>query len=191
MGTRGLLGLIIKGKRHGAYNHFDSYPSGLGSEIAKFILSLTPEEWDEMAKLVEGITWVKEGEKPSKELQERYSSLGFADLQVSNRALEDWYCLLRKVQFDKTLPAIKSGNLKHLVESIDFLKDGLFCEWAYFIDFENKTLETFKNGKAIEQVSFEKLGEAGGEEYMTLLEKRLRREENGEGDEDEDTSRDS
>ena len=49
MGTRGLIGLIIAGKRHAAYNQFDSYPDGLGRDVVKFILSLTPEQWDEMA----------------------------------------------------------------------------------------------------------------------------------------------
>jgi hypothetical protein len=29
---------------------------------------------------------------------------------------------------------------------VDFLDDGLFCEWAYFIDFEIKKLEVWKGG---------------------------------------------
>lgn len=56
MGTRGLLGLIIKGKRHGAYNHFDSYPSGLGQDIVAFLLSLTEEDIKNMAARVAEIT---------------------------------------------------------------------------------------------------------------------------------------
>lgn len=57
MGTRGLLGLISRRgtRRNAAYNHYDSYPSGLGALIVKFILKLKPEEWDEMAKKVEDI----------------------------------------------------------------------------------------------------------------------------------------
>lgn len=43
MGTRGLLGFIISGRRHASYNHFDSYPSGLGAQVAKFILGLDEE----------------------------------------------------------------------------------------------------------------------------------------------------
>jgi hypothetical protein len=56
MGTRGLLGLIIQGQRHGAYNHSDSYPSGLGLEIVKFLLSLRPSEYAVMAARVQEIT---------------------------------------------------------------------------------------------------------------------------------------
>lgn len=56
MGTHGVIGLIIAAQRHAKFNHFDSYPAGLGQDIVKFILSLTPEEWDLMARLVSEIT---------------------------------------------------------------------------------------------------------------------------------------
>lgn len=44
MGTRGLLGLIVRGKRRGTYNQFDSYPEGLGAAIAEFLAALTEED---------------------------------------------------------------------------------------------------------------------------------------------------
>lgn len=44
MGTRGLLGFIIAGRRRASYNQFDSYPSGLGAQVAKFILGLKEGE---------------------------------------------------------------------------------------------------------------------------------------------------
>jgi hypothetical protein len=56
MGTRGLVGVVVKGKKHASYNHWDSYPANLGAKIAKFITELTLEEWGEMAKLLEEIT---------------------------------------------------------------------------------------------------------------------------------------
>lgn len=59
MGTRGLLGHIIrsKGIRKGAYNHFDSYPAGLGSKLAMFINSLREEQIKKMAENVAKIHW--------------------------------------------------------------------------------------------------------------------------------------
>jgi len=120
MGTRGLLGFIILGQRHAAYNHWDSYPDCLGMDIVKFISSLTPEDYATMAHLVAGITWVDSESKPSPELQERYRDLGFSDTRVSNQSLEDWYCLLRKTQGAAALPAIQSGALKHMAESRKF-----------------------------------------------------------------------
>lgn len=53
MGTRGLIGFIFKGQRRACYNHFDSYHEGLGVDVILFILSLTPEEIDLMAKRLE------------------------------------------------------------------------------------------------------------------------------------------
>jgi hypothetical protein len=57
MGTRGIVGFIENGVRTGgAYNHSDSHPWGLGDAIIKFIMSLTEEQWDEMAKKVAGVS---------------------------------------------------------------------------------------------------------------------------------------
>ncbi|CZR52244.1 uncharacterized protein PAC_02121 [Phialocephala subalpina] len=120
MGTRGLLGLIIAAQRHGMYNHFDSYPDGLGKDIMKFIFSLKPEEWDKMVLLlndIEVLEWVDESSKPSPELQEKYTTLGFCDTGVNRQSPDDWYCLLRNVQGAKALPEILNGNLKHMIQS--------------------------------------------------------------------------
>jgi hypothetical protein len=53
MGTCGLLGFIIKGKTNGSYNHFDSYPTGLGLDIIEFILSLSNDDIKKMAEQLE------------------------------------------------------------------------------------------------------------------------------------------
>jgi hypothetical protein len=55
MGTRGIIGFIQKGVYRGAYNHFDSYPSGLGDAIIKFILAHTDQELEEMIYKVEQV----------------------------------------------------------------------------------------------------------------------------------------
>jgi hypothetical protein len=56
MGTRGILGFITKGVRRGTFNQFDSYPSGLGDAIIKFILAHTDEELEEMRMKVEQVS---------------------------------------------------------------------------------------------------------------------------------------
>jgi hypothetical protein len=56
MGTRGLLGFIIQARRHGIYNHWDSYPSALGKIMVDFLLSLKPEDYAKMDALVKEIT---------------------------------------------------------------------------------------------------------------------------------------
>jgi len=128
MGTRGLLGLIIKGQRHASYNPWDSYPSGLGQEIVKFILSLESEDYATMQSHLEEVTWVDAEGTPSPEIQKEYTSLGYSDLEVSNKTPEEWYCLLRNTQGTKALPQILKGDLKHMIESVEFINDSLFCE---------------------------------------------------------------
>lgn len=59
MGTRGLLGHIIRSKniRKASYNHFDSYPSGLGRQVAKFVQGLSAEQIEIMKQRVAKIEW--------------------------------------------------------------------------------------------------------------------------------------
>ncbi|KAF8901878.1 hypothetical protein CPB84DRAFT_1824505 [Gymnopilus junonius] len=170
MGTRGLLGFIIAAQRYGSYNHWDSYPSGLGADIVKFILGLGPENCDEMAKLVAEITWVNEAEKPTVEIQDKYSKAGFSNVGIGEQSLSDWYCLLAKTQGAAALPAIQSGELKHMIDSRDFLANGLFCEWAYFIDFENRKLETWARTERLDEMTFDELVKDGVEGFLARLE---------------------
>ena len=55
MGTRGLLGFIIAGRRRASYNHLDSYPSGLGVQVAKFILGFKEGEKRAMLEHVRNV----------------------------------------------------------------------------------------------------------------------------------------
>ena len=57
MGTRGLLGYVIKGKKKGSYNHWDSYPVGLGWAIMKWIRSLSDADITKMIEQLEKIEW--------------------------------------------------------------------------------------------------------------------------------------
>ncbi|KAK3686652.1 hypothetical protein LTR37_019583 [Vermiconidia calcicola] len=61
MGTRGLLGAIVRGQKKGSYNHFDSYPSALGLAIVAFIRSLTEEQIQEMVRRYEEVEWYGAG----------------------------------------------------------------------------------------------------------------------------------
>jgi hypothetical protein len=56
MGTRGLLGLISGNVRHATYNHWDSYPVGLGQDLIIFILSLSEEDIATMIRNIQEIT---------------------------------------------------------------------------------------------------------------------------------------
>ena len=56
MSTRGAVGLIFNNEEKIGYNHYDSYPSGLGNEILIFLKGKTIEE---LKNIFSNITLVK------------------------------------------------------------------------------------------------------------------------------------
>jgi len=135
MGTRGLWGFHYKKKDKLTYNHYDSYPTGLGQIIKEFISSHSIKELEKMAtkiKLVEGDsvptpTQIKECKK-------------FANLSVGSQNIADWYCLLRETQ---GIPNAYVTKLQYMIDGKYFIKDSLFCEYAYIINLDTKQLEIY------------------------------------------------
>ena len=131
MGTRGAIGFRINGQDKIMYNHFDSYPDGLGEDMVKYAKSIV-KSVASVRKKVTNLRGVDEGSKPDAETIAKAQALDVVDLTVSNRSLDDWYCVLRGIQgdLDKTL------EVGVYVDSSDFLSDSLFCEYAYIINFD-------------------------------------------------------
>lgn len=59
--------------------------------------------------------------------------------------------------------------------TVEFLDDELFCEWAYFTDFEKQTLETWHEGELWGKIGFSELGSGHMDELIMRYQ-----EENGE-----------
>lgn len=137
MGTRGAVGFIKDGEIKVAYNHFDSYPEGLGEEVLNFVREYSV---DQMREMFDKIELVDEDSTPTKEQIQRCREVGTINLGVGSGSEQDWYCLLRGCQ----------GNLKAyadtglMVNAKKFLGDSLFCEYAYLINLDDETLETYK-----------------------------------------------
>lgn len=142
--TRGAIGFITEsGEKKISYNNYDSYEEGLGAEIARFLYELTEIGWwkvfEDKVKIVE---LLDEEQSPSEELQLRYRI--FSDLNVGEEKLSDTYCLLRKVQGIDGWIQIRSGNLEHMIDANDFIKDSLFCEFGYILNFKDKSFDFYK-----------------------------------------------
>jgi hypothetical protein len=136
MGTRGAYGFRINNQDKLTYNHWDSYPSGLGDDVAQFVRTTSKVE---IYKIAEAVQLVSEETPPTQD--QIAECLAYADTSVSSRQLTEWYVLLRKAQGD--LGALKEG-LKYLVDGNSFVGDSLFCEWAYVIDVDTDSLEIYK-----------------------------------------------
>lgn len=135
MGTRGAWGFYKDGKHKVQYNQFDTYPEGLGEQVRRFCADHTVEE---LNQLCDGIELVGEA-PPTPEQVDKCKKAKVVDLGVSNQSLSDWYCLLRKTQYDPELTC----KVDFIKDSESFLGDSLFCEYAYLINLDEETLEVY------------------------------------------------
>ena len=137
MGTRGTWGFYKdKDINKLTYNHFDSYPTSLGSTMINFIRKYSIEE---LNKIFENIVLINEDKEPTKEQIKECKK--WSDTTVSCQTLEDWYCLLRDSQGE---PESYAKCLKYMIDDKIFIKDSLFCEWGYIINLTDNTLEIYK-----------------------------------------------
>lgn len=134
MGTRGLYGFRKNGVDKLTYNHYDSYPNVLGESVLCFISKFK----NELNKIYDNIIMVDETTTPTEEQIKECEK--YADLDVSEQSLTDWYCLLRNAQGD--LMSLGEG-LKYMIDNHDFILDSLFCEFAYIINLDTNKLEYY------------------------------------------------
>ena len=139
MGTRGCYGFRKNGIDKLTYNHYDSYPDYLGKIMVMFCKETS---LDEMNEIYDRLILVNENDKPTHEQIEECKRYYNGD--VSCKTPEDWYCLLRNVQGD--LDAYKNG-LKYMIDSCGFIKDSLWCEYAYIINLDTEELEFWVGGQ--------------------------------------------
>lgn len=138
MGTRGAIGFVVDGQEKLTYNHFDSYPEGLGIEVLTWLRGLTGPKLGEARDKAKALVLVDESAKPTPEQIEALKD--YADTGVSTGQLDEWYVLLRNAQ----------GNLQayldcgYMPDGHLFPIDSLFCEWAYVIDFDQAVFEVYK-----------------------------------------------
>lgn len=133
MGTRGLYGFRKNGIDKTTYNHFDSYPDYLGNIMVEFCQKTSIAEMNE---IFDRIVLVEEGSEPTK--RQILECMEFYDGSVSNQTPEDWYCLLRNAQGN---PNVYKHGLNYMIDNHEFIKDSLFCEYAYIINLDENCLE--------------------------------------------------
>jgi hypothetical protein len=124
MGTRGAIGWITpQNAVVASYNHYDSYPTGLGADLQAQLRELgrlpTITELSEI-RIVQGDV------APTAEEKVTYAHLMDPNLGDRN----EWYTSLRRQQgrIDLILES------KIMSDGSDFPRDSLFCEWAYLVD---------------------------------------------------------
>ena len=98
---------------------------------------------EEMNNIFNKIVVVNEHDTPTKEQIKECINNGFSNFSVSSGSVTDWYCLLRNCQGNLECLA-KAKDYAYMTDGIDFIKDSLFCEYAYIINLDDNVLEFWK-----------------------------------------------
>ena len=138
MSTRGSWGIKYKGVTKETYNHMDSYPTGLGIQMSRFLMAVLKDcqyETDAMLKelrtMFYRISMVGFDDLASEEQIEKYRK--YAEEDTTDEELKEFYRLLRKTQYnplfyyeDKELDVMNPNNGDN--------------EFSYMIDLDKKEL---------------------------------------------------
>jgi len=136
MGTRGLFGFLYKGRYYLVYNHFDSYPEGLGRDLVYEIQHGQIGEWLELLTKLKVIC---DDDKtlPTQEDIEKLAP--YTELDVSDCSTDDWYCLTHKCQ-GSFIRVLESGYLLSYLPRGEMergLVGDIMIEYQYILDFDH------------------------------------------------------
>jgi hypothetical protein len=135
MGTRGTWGYIIDEQPKLTYNHFDSYPSGLGEAV----LAHARRPIEELRTGARALTMVDESTNATREHIDAAKKADLHDPRVSTGQATEYYSLLRNLQGDPDAQ-LRFGVM---IDGAGFPLDSLFCEWAYIIDLDQEVFEVY------------------------------------------------
>lgn len=147
MGTRGFIGFVIGGDEKIAYNHFDSYPSGLGSNVLSWLWrnrhalicdEVHRGEVGGPVDLARKLRVVDPNSKPTAEDVERLR--GYTNTNVGTQQVDDWYVLLRETQGNPA--AILDAGV--IEDGSSFPLDSLFAEYGYLVDLDANRFEAYR-----------------------------------------------
>jgi len=148
MGTRGALVFAVDGRQVVTYNHYDSYPTELGEFVARFVVVMAQQgSAGARAAQVRSLVCVQQDDTPTPEDRAKYPGLW---QEVSSG--DDWYAILRDLQGSPA--AILDSGIAPVVDA-SWLDDGLFCEWAYVLDFVNELMEVREGTTLVLEAAFD------------------------------------
>lgn len=142
MGTRHLITVKRKGKTVVAqYGQFDGYLSCCGKGVVDFIKRMDTRKFNKALDNCRFLT--------SDEIAAKYKAEGingeWMTMDEAERFNTKYPELARETSYD-VLDMIYKGKATELGDNSDFAKDGLFCEWAYEINMDKRTLTVYTNG---------------------------------------------
>lgn len=140
MGTRHITAVVAEGEFVVAqYGQWDGYPTGAGNDIVAIISG----KIDQLKASLKHIVPVESG------TVERYwtecgASDWGADIETCQRFKAKHVTLDRDTGPDVLNILIHTEVPVELFRDVDFIGDGLFCEWVYVVDLDSNTFEIYR-----------------------------------------------
>ena len=142
MGTRNLTAVYVDGEyRIAQYGQWDGYPEGQGLTCLGFVRDDMDEKL--FRQRLKETRFMSYEEIRDIYVQGGADENGFISIADAKR-IEHKYPGLDRDHGAAIMSLVQSGKVKELQNSIEFAADGLFCEWAYVIDLDKRTLEVYR-----------------------------------------------
>lgn len=140
MGTRNLTAVIKNGAPVIAqYGQWDGYPEGQGTTVYEFVKHAG------VARLEANLDkayWADEDEL--KAIYSKYQSEEGWMTMEQGQAFGEAYPTLSRDTCAEILSVVANATKRvPLVNEMAFLQDTLFCEWAYVLDLDTRTLKVY------------------------------------------------
>ena len=167
MGARNLSLCKLNGEyRIANYGQWDGYPSGQGATILAFCAK--PQNLKRLKQILDAGV-VRFMSSDDVETFKR-------ELDCKNKAYINHYSLFNKRDvggniFRNIIERSNEYAEVLLVDSIVFLQDKLFCEWAYCINYDTNELEVYSSGDLIKTYDLDNL--PSEDTFINELEGRL------------------
>ncbi len=135
MSTRGFVGFVVDGVEKISYNHFDSYPGGLGLDVLRWLRMV---HLGAARRLAGELRVVTDNDEPTAADIEKLAA--YANANVGSKSTDDWYVLLLETQ-GKPAAILDAGAM---LDASQFPSDSLFAEWGYVVDFDAQMFEVYE-----------------------------------------------
>ncbi len=139
MATNGVYGFYKNGEHKITYNHHDSYPSGLGQRILKYVKTNTIEDLNAYFTKIKIVN-----EKEVSSAKQINQCIPCINLNTDCEFTEDWCCLLREDQGDDlSAHSITDFMINLMTNSKDISWCSAYCEYAYIINLDTNKVEVY------------------------------------------------
>ena len=142
MGTRHLIAVQLDGEyKIAQYGQWDGYPEGQGMTTLHFLRSM---DEDKFKSALRNSSFISDDELMTLWKQYGADDDGMVSLSDADRMKKDHPEYSRDTSADILQMVQEHPEGMKLHNQIGFAANGLFCEWAWVVDFDKRTFEGYR-----------------------------------------------